>query len=354
MTSGGSWVPAVRLNITITILCGTRAGQRFVVTRGETLRFGRTAKADVIVTDDPTMSALHFEIEHFEVEHGETAVVARDLQSRNRLFLNGKAVTEAVLADGDQLRAGRTYFSVSVSGRLPPSGLPHTDDETRASGPLDATQATFRATGLSPLLADLLPAAALFPGQLAGKSATNEETLDGPSGTLSEIGGAANRFYAIVDGQIATELLAEAQRANRRFASLEPDRSSSSSIGSAPYLIEVPREVTLAAHRRLAQGDAPGVLIESPAEFERVVHHLREIVRRGDAPGGRATVRLSEPNLLYRWLKECDRMELAEFFGCLSSILLDTDSRGKYRRLTRVGEQLVEEHAALYTARGHE
>ncbi|MGH7140671.1 MAG: FHA domain-containing protein [Pirellulales bacterium] len=130
-----SLVPVMRL--TITILCGTRAGQRFVVAGGDVLRVGRTAKADVVIADDPTMSAVHYELECTE-EGG----IIRDLQSRNGLFINGEPVADAVLADGDQIRAGRTFFAVSVHDALKPSSAEDSDDETRACGPLDATRMT--------------------------------------------------------------------------------------------------------------------------------------------------------------------------------------------------------------------
>lgn len=121
------------------------------------------------------MSALHFEL-----ECAETATFARDLQSRNRLFLNGEPVTEAVLVDGDQLRAGRTYFSISIANPLGPAIAPDFADETRAPGPLDATHAVFRPPVPEALPgAEPLPAATLFPEQLAGGSDADVGTLDG-------------------------------------------------------------------------------------------------------------------------------------------------------------------------------
>lgn len=336
-----SWVPAVRLTITITILCGTRAGQRFVVACGETLRFGRTAKADVMVADDPTMSALHFEL-----ENGDTAIVARDLESRNKLFLNGDPVTEAVLVDGDQLRAGRTYFSVSIADPLSPSIVPDAADETRAPGPHDMTRAVVRApVSRAVPHAEPLPVATLFPGQLLGGSGTDAGTPGGfarDGSSEDGRGGAMAHLYAIVDGKLGFLFVEESQNAGRRAAGLAVAAASPVGDTAVPYLVEMPHENQFGAAGRTSDGWRPGILIESTADFDELLFHLRGIFSPRDTEGPLALFHIDQPQLLYEWLQRCSAFQLASFFGRISSVVLDVDGDGNLLRLTHVDERLLD------------
>jgi pSer/pThr/pTyr-binding forkhead associated (FHA) protein len=88
---------------------GDAKGQRFVVRSTERVSFGRTEWAEHAFPFDAEMSKKHFEIEGV----GNSFVV-RDLQSTNGTRLNGNFIKEHVLADGDQVRVGKTTFLVSI------------------------------------------------------------------------------------------------------------------------------------------------------------------------------------------------------------------------------------------------
>lgn len=334
------------MRLTITILCGTRAGQRFVVASGNTLRIGRTTKSDVVVADDPTMSALHFEL-----EGGETATVVRDLQSRNRLFLNGEPVTEAIVVDGDQLRAGRTFFSIAIEDPFTPTIVPGAADETQAPGPLDATRAVRRAPASSGgPQTEPLPAATLFPGQFAGDFDAEAATADSTANdgwAVVDRRHAVDRLYAVVDGEVAAQLIEEARRANLRTASLAFVGLSPYLSAVAPYLVEVTRDSPFSTIWNSTHDRNPGILIESPADFDELLIHLRSIFCRRDDEGRLALFRFYEPNLLYQWLKGCSTFQLASFFGCLTSVVLRIGSGAQVLRLTHAGEQLVEEEVGV-------
>lgn len=69
--------------------------------------FGR-GDADV-VTEDPTMSR-----KHFQIEVGRNGVVLHDLASANGTIYRGRWITFANLHDGDAFQAGNTRFQVSL------------------------------------------------------------------------------------------------------------------------------------------------------------------------------------------------------------------------------------------------
>lgn len=133
------------MRLTITILSGARAGERVLLGPGENLRVGRTSGANIIVADDPTMSGTHY-----LVRCTNDGGSVHDLESRNGLFLNGRQVDQAPLADGDEIRAGRTYFSVSLdsasietrSGR----GRFTSSDDTHGPAATDSTRSDLKRT----------------------------------------------------------------------------------------------------------------------------------------------------------------------------------------------------------------
>ena len=59
--------------------------------------------------------------EHAEFTINADSVLVRDLGSRFGTQLNGHKVVEAVLKDGDEIKAGRTVFTVALVG--PPPGF---------------------------------------------------------------------------------------------------------------------------------------------------------------------------------------------------------------------------------------
>jgi hypothetical protein len=333
-----AWVSSVRL--TITILSGTRAGQRFIVATGDTLRIGRTNKADLAIADDPTMSAVHYEL-HCGGDHA----IVRDLQSRNGLFLNGHAVGEAALADGDQLRAGRTFFGLAIEGAV---GGPHDpNDETRAPDAADATHATAvkrpLREGAGPVP---LATTAMFPGALSDSQASESGTLDGSTigpRVIAQRADPVERLFAVVDGAIAQDLIRQAKRSRLRNENLVAAGSSPYLDAVSPYLIEVSDDDAFAALWQQMQARGPGILIESRADFDEILVHIRSIFCRRDDKGRLSFFRFYEPSLLYTWLQDCTPPQLASFFGCLTSVVVALDSGARLLRLTHADGELAEE-----------
>ncbi len=78
---------------------------------GQSLVFGRTAKADCCLAFDATLSSRHFSVtchlDHCAIE---------DLESLAGTELNGRSITKDRLFDGDQVKAGLTLLAVEVDG----------------------------------------------------------------------------------------------------------------------------------------------------------------------------------------------------------------------------------------------
>lgn len=79
---------------------------------GQSITVGRNRlSADLGIRADPMMSGKHFRL-HVD---GDVCRLF-DLESRNGTFVNEKRVSEALLRDGDEIRAGKTIFAVVIVG----------------------------------------------------------------------------------------------------------------------------------------------------------------------------------------------------------------------------------------------
>ena len=106
------------MRVILEVISGPFQGKRIEAKVGETVRIGRTTKADVAM-EDSFMSGEHFSI----ACHLRTCRL-KDLNSRNGTQLNGKMITEEYLNDGDQVHAGRTDFTVQIEDQLKTSEGP--------------------------------------------------------------------------------------------------------------------------------------------------------------------------------------------------------------------------------------
>jgi hypothetical protein len=95
---------------------GPLQGQTLALDAGRTYVLGRDPRAHVqLPADDPKVSRSHALI-----EVTSDAIVARDLHSKNGIFVNDRRVTIAVLQSGDRLRIGGTTLRISIPGREAP------------------------------------------------------------------------------------------------------------------------------------------------------------------------------------------------------------------------------------------
>src|SRR5688572_19322993 len=79
----------------------TGAERRVVPLREDVIHIGRGLSADVRL-DDATVSR-----KHAVIVHRDEAIVLLDDRSMNGVWVNGERITEATLADGDEITLGR-------------------------------------------------------------------------------------------------------------------------------------------------------------------------------------------------------------------------------------------------------
>lgn len=103
--------------VRLRIISGVETGSVNWLGPGQSLVFGRTAKADCVFGFDRHLSGRHFRVT-CEPRH----CIIEDLESRAGTWLNGKKITKSTLYDGDKLVVGTTKFEVELrglSGRVP-------------------------------------------------------------------------------------------------------------------------------------------------------------------------------------------------------------------------------------------
>ncbi len=89
---------------------GPMAGKVIGLKTGESVTIGRAAgRAQFALPHDTFMSGVHF-----AVECGTSGCRVQDRKSSNGTFLNGARISEAMLANGDEIKGGQTIFKVKI------------------------------------------------------------------------------------------------------------------------------------------------------------------------------------------------------------------------------------------------
>ena len=99
------------MRVILEVTSGPQAGNRVRLVAGQVLQVGRTEWADLAMGSDGQMSSLHFAL---ELNQGGCSI--RDVGSSNGTWVNGEQIQEAVLRNGDEIRAGVTTFKAHVEG----------------------------------------------------------------------------------------------------------------------------------------------------------------------------------------------------------------------------------------------
>jgi pSer/pThr/pTyr-binding forkhead associated (FHA) protein len=97
------------MRIVLEIRGGAANGRKIWLLSGQTVTVGRSSSVDFAVSEDPRISGRHFQI-----QCGDDTCHLKDLNSTNGTLVNGTAVRESPLRDGDEVLAGQTRFVVSI------------------------------------------------------------------------------------------------------------------------------------------------------------------------------------------------------------------------------------------------
>jgi len=113
------------MGVILEITAGPMAGKVIGLKTGESVTIGRAAgRAQFALPHDTFMSGVHF-----AVECGASGCRVQDRKSSNGTFLNGARITEAMLANGDEIKGGQTIFAVKIvadaklASLLPPEAV---------------------------------------------------------------------------------------------------------------------------------------------------------------------------------------------------------------------------------------
>src|SRR5579862_7857101 len=102
--------------IVLTVLSGEEKGRIIVLSAQSPQVVGRGENADVKLSpDDPCISRRHIQIERCAGGWRMSAIGG----SANRPLVNGRAIDECVLTDGDVIQLGDTRLKVALDGRAP-------------------------------------------------------------------------------------------------------------------------------------------------------------------------------------------------------------------------------------------
>lgn len=161
------------------IVDGPGRGRRVILRDGQVYHVGRTDQSDVSCPENQQMSSVHFSARWFG---GQCEI--KDLASANGTFRGGARIKEATLSPGEEVRAGKATFRLSVEdgfgnrvGEVTDTGVELPSATPPPAVPMPAASAAMPppelATGLAVLMAGA--AAQLFPLEPANKELLAED-----------------------------------------------------------------------------------------------------------------------------------------------------------------------------------
>jgi hypothetical protein len=127
------------LQVVVAAEWGQHKGTRWQIGSGESKLFGRSDRADVVISNDNLCSSTHFRL-----FVDDQLCVVEDLNSTNGTFVNNRRVSTQTLQDGDKVRAGRSVFEIRIEV-IEPEPRQADDPASNADSKDDGSQ-TFKAT----------------------------------------------------------------------------------------------------------------------------------------------------------------------------------------------------------------
>lgn len=268
------------MRLIVRIDMGPARGKKALVRPGERLVVGRLERAGLVVPHDENLSGLHFEL----AWDGERCL-ARDLGSAKGTELNGEPRAEGELEHGDWLRAGDTFFNISVEGRVPPR---YPDEDERRAPPVPAGR---KAEALAALKAEKAPLYTVL-------DAARESWI------LHLVAAVAEDAQSLYEGEEGEEL-----------------------FDVAPYLVSLPKDGWALA--RLVDegwGRGWGIFLTSKRPFKEVRRHLRRLLivqeKETETP---LYFRFYDPAVLPAALTVCNPRQKQQMFGDVEAYLVEDD-----------------------------
>ena len=279
---------------TLEIMSGDRTGLRHAVPPGGSVRIGRVLPAELIISDDPLLSGLHF-----AVECGAEGCRVKDLGSRFGTFRRGERVYDADLRDGDEILAGRSRFGVIVA-----------DDGLATPAPLIV------AAREAPI--DRTPAPSLAVPAIS-KPTHRHKAVREYLASIDE------PLFAVLDSAREPTIPERLAKAGAEYQSLFEGDRGKELAPFGPWLVRVPRWSDLLDELvSEGWGNSWGVYLTSKLLFAEVRKHLRRFLEV-KLPDGRAVYfRYYDPRVIRTYLQTCTAKEVSEFLGPFDRYLAES------------------------------
>lgn len=306
------------MEFVLVVRTGDSSGKQIPVPAGQSRRIGRQPPSDVRVSDDPMLSN-----QHFMVEFDGDVCLLRDLGSKFGTLLNGNKIGQAAtLRNGDEIRAGRTVFSVEVIGDI-------------------------RATPIMPSELPLDPAdddrsIGIAGGHAGAIASPTRETVDSVSDSSSDTAVVRpplterqqrvvkhlrqfTALYAILDAARDPEILPRVKSSGLEFASLYEERDGEELAIYGPWLVKLPPD-----HRFLEDlvregwEKSWGVFLTCRLPFGELRRHLRQFLLAQLPDGRKVCFRYYDPRVLRTYLPTCTSEEVKRFVGPIERYLAES------------------------------
>lgn len=259
--------------VILRVLSGRSAYERVVLSPGETVRVGRTGRADLEVADDRHLSGVHFAL-----TWSGARCVLTDEGSVEGTLLDGERTDRADVKNGAWIRAGLTDFAVYFEGATAPPGGE--------------------------------PAAPLGPRQADAFAALHAEPWP---------------LHAVVDAARDPRILTLLRESVDRYQSLFEGAKGRATDEQAPYLVELRDDSELCASlcaegwgRRWAS------YLTSRRSFKEVRTHLRRLLMVADDETGESMYfRFYDPAVLRVFLPAAGRRHRETLFDGIESFVLE-------------------------------
>lgn len=308
------------------------ASAAVALTLGQPLRIGRNPKADHSFPDDKLMSSLHFAI-----ELGEKGCRVLDLESSNGTFLNGARVKEALLVNGDEIRAGNTVFVIRMlreeplpaaqaspqwKQEIPPH---HAPQQTPQQPPTSPAQTPGLYGGLPsfPARAPQFELPPVAPQQLTPKVAPAAPRQPRLQDLLTKD---FQPLYALLDASREPSVLKVILESKEEHQSLYEGPQGSQLAHFAPYIVRIPQKSPLVDTLiQQAWSKSWGVFVTCDISLKDLRAHFRHFLTVKLPDGTQVYFRYYDPRVLRLFLPTCLPEETTQFFGPVKHFLMEAE-----------------------------
>lgn len=245
---------------------GPMASRKVLLTPGQVLQVGRAQAMGLALQHDVEMSNAHFEL-----AWNGTECHLRDLKSTSGTLLGGERIEEALVQNGDWVRAGSTDFSIYFEGE------PHSELDT----------------------------APAVPGI--------RDPLDKALSILS----AQENLFAVLDAAQGNRVLDLLNQSAEEYQSLYLGTQGEALADVAPYLVSLPKGSPLLKALITEGWDKNwGVYLTCEKPFLELRKHFRKFLMvQAEGFEHRMYFRFYDPRVLQTFLPTCPPEQSQQFFG---------------------------------------